>query len=65
MNIEELNNLLSTIKNPTIGKALLATYHKLNNCNYKKVVLISSNSAFGLQFCIRAQIYAFILKSRK
>ena len=34
MNIEELNNLLSTIKNPTIGKAILTTYHKLNNCNY-------------------------------
>ena len=38
MNIEELNNLLSTIKNPTIGKALLTTYHKLNNCGYKKVL---------------------------
>ena len=38
MNIEELNNLLSTIKNPTIGKAILTTYHKLNNCNYKKVL---------------------------
>ena len=32
MNKEELNNLLSNIKNPTIGKALLTTYHKLNNC---------------------------------
>ena len=38
MNIEELNNLLSTIKNPTIGKAILTTYHKLNNCHYKKVL---------------------------
>ena len=38
MNIEELNNLLSNIKNPTIGKAILTTYHKLNNCNYKKVL---------------------------
>ena len=38
MTIEELNNLLSTIKNPTIGKALLTTYHKLNNCHYKKVL---------------------------
>ena len=38
MNIEELNNLLSIIKNPTIGKALLTTYHKLNNCSYKKVL---------------------------
>ena len=38
MNIEELNNLLSIIKNPTIGKALLTTYHKLNNCHYKKVL---------------------------
>lgn len=31
MNINELNNLLSIIKNPTIGKAILTTYHKLNN----------------------------------
>ena len=38
MNKEELNNLLSTIKNPTIGKAILTTYHKLNNCSYKKVL---------------------------
>ena len=38
MNKEELNNLLSIIKNPTIGKALLTTYHKLNNCGYKKVL---------------------------
>ena len=38
MTIEELNNLLSIIKNPTIGKALLSTYHKLNNCHYKKVL---------------------------
>ena len=38
MTIEELNNLLSTIKNPTIGKAILTTYHKLNNCHYKKVL---------------------------
>ena len=38
MKLEELNNLLSTIKNPTIGKALLTTYHKLNNCHYKKVL---------------------------
>ena len=38
MTIEELNNLLSFIKNPTIGKAILTTYHKLNNCHYKKVL---------------------------
>ena len=38
MTIEELNNLLSNIKNPTIGKALLTSYHKLNNCSYKKVL---------------------------
>ena len=38
MTIEELNNLLSNIKNPTIGKAILTTYHKLNNCHYKKVL---------------------------
>ena len=38
MNKEELNNLLSNIKNPTIGKAFLTTYHKLNNCHYKKVL---------------------------
>ena len=38
MNIEELNNLLSIIKNPTTGKAILTTYHKLNNCHYKKVL---------------------------
>ena len=38
MTIEELNNLLSTIKNPTIGKAFITTYHKLNNCGYKKVL---------------------------
>ena len=38
MNLKELNNLLSIIKNPTIGKALLTTYHKLNNCHYNKVL---------------------------
>lgn len=38
MDINELNNLLDTIKNPIIGKALLTTYHKLNNCNYNKVL---------------------------
>ena len=38
MNKEELNNLLSIIKNPTIGKAFITTYHKLNNCSYKKVL---------------------------
>ena len=45
MNIEELNNLLSTIKNPTIGKALLTTYHKLNNCGYKKVLCTISGGS--------------------
>ena len=45
MNIEELNNLLSIIKNPTIGKALLTTYHKLNNCNYKKVLCTVSGGS--------------------
>ena len=45
MNIEELNNLLSTIKNPTIGKALLTTYHKLNNCGYKKVLCTVSGGS--------------------
>lgn len=38
MNIKELNNLLGRCKNPVIGKALLTTYHKLNNCNYNKVL---------------------------
>ena len=45
MNIEELNNLLSIIKNPTIGKALLTTYHKLNNCNYNKVLCTVSGGS--------------------
>ena len=45
MNIEELNNLLSNIKNPTIGKAILTTYHKLNNCNYKKVLCAVSGGS--------------------
>ena len=45
MNIEELNNLLSNIKNPTIGKALLTTYYKLNNCNYKKVLCTISGGS--------------------
>ena len=45
MTIEELNNLLSIIKNPTIGKALLTTYHKLNNCNYKKVLCTVSGGS--------------------
>ena len=45
MNVEELNNLLSTIKNPTIGKALLTTYHKLNNCKYKKVLCTISGGS--------------------
>ena len=30
-NIKELNTMLDTIKNPIVGKALLTTYHKLNN----------------------------------
>ena len=38
MNVNELNSLLDNIKNPTIGKALLTTYHKLNNSNYNKVL---------------------------
>lgn len=38
MNNNELNNLLESIKNPIIGKAILTTYHKLNNCNYNKVL---------------------------
>ena len=45
MNIYELNNLLSTIKNPIIGKALLTTYHKLNNCGYKKVLCTVSGGS--------------------
>ena len=45
MTIEELNNLLSAIKNPTIGKAILTTYHKLNNCNYKKVLCTISGGS--------------------
>ena len=45
MTIEELNNLLSSIKNPTIGKALLTTYHKLNNCGYKKVLCTISGGS--------------------
>lgn len=45
MNVEELNNLLSNIKNPTIGKAFLTTYHKLNNCHYKKVLCTISGGA--------------------
>ena len=45
MTIEELNNLLSNIKNPTIGKAILTTYHKLNNCNYKKVLCTISGGS--------------------
>ena len=38
MNKDELNLLLDTIKDPTIGKALLTTFHKLNCCGYKKVL---------------------------
>lgn len=38
MNNNELNNLLDNIKNPVIGKAIMTTYHKLNNCNYSKVL---------------------------
>ena len=38
MTIQELNNLLSNIKNPTIGKTFITTYHKLNNCHYNKVL---------------------------
>ena len=38
MNHKELNAILDSIKNPIIGKALLTTYHKLNNCGYKKVL---------------------------
>ena len=37
-NVEELNKVLDNIKNPVVGKALLTTYHKLNNCGYKKVL---------------------------
>lgn len=36
MNKEELNLLLDKMDNPTIGKALLTTFHKLNYEGYKK-----------------------------
>lgn len=45
MNKEELNNLLSNIKNPTIGKTFITTYHKLNNCHYKKVLCTVSGGS--------------------
>ena len=38
MNKDELNLLLDKIDNPTIGKALLTTFHKFNCCGYKKVL---------------------------
>ena len=38
MNKDDLNRLLDTIENPTIGKALLTTFHKLNYCGYKKAL---------------------------
>ena len=45
MNINELNDLLSTIKNPRIGKALLTTYHKLNISRYNKVLCTVSGGS--------------------
>ena len=45
MNKYELNNLLDKIDNPIIGKALLTTFHKLNYCNYKKVLCSISGGA--------------------
>lgn len=36
--IEQLNDLLEKIKNPVVGKAIMTTYHKLNNCGYRKVL---------------------------
>lgn len=38
MNVNELNNMLEQIKNPVVGKALITTFSKLNNCGYKKVL---------------------------
>lgn len=37
-NYIELNSLLDTIENEVVGKAFLTTFHKLNMCNYKKVL---------------------------
>ena len=45
MNMEELDNILSKIKNPTIGKAFIATYHKLNICRYNKVLCAVSGGS--------------------
>lgn len=38
MTKEQLNKILEQIHNPVVGKALLTTYHKLNNCGYKKAL---------------------------
>lgn len=37
-NKNELNNILNSISNERIGKALLTTFHKLNMCGYNKVL---------------------------
>lgn len=45
MNKDDLNCLLDTIDNPTIGKALLTTFHKLNYGGYKKALCSISGGA--------------------
>lgn len=38
MNINELNKLLDSCKNPVIGKSLMTTYQKINDINYNKIL---------------------------
>ena len=45
MNKDDLNYLLDIIDNPTVGKALLTTFHKLNYSGYKKALCSISGGA--------------------
>lgn len=37
-NVKELNSILDNIKNLTVGKALITTYHKINDNSYNKIL---------------------------
>ena len=59
MNKDKLNLLLDKIENPTIGKALLTTFHKLNCCGYKKALCSISggfDSDIVLEECVSLRL---------
>lgn len=59
-NIKELNTILDNIKNPVVGKALMTTYHKINDVNYNKILCSisgGSDSDIILDMVYKMDIY--------